>query len=87
MRKDALYGPLAFTLIGAATGVCAGMLSPQRDWDRIPLEDSVPVTATGGLLGCLGQSLFKLGFLALYLIKLGVQSRAFNTSTPEESDH
>ncbi len=53
-----LFGPVAFILIGAGTGVCLAMLYRQdpHDRTRVAIDDSLLLAlggaAAGGVLGC-----------------------------------
>jgi hypothetical protein len=50
-----LIGPVACTLIGAALGICAGMLYHQYPLERahVDLDDSMPLFIRGAILGCI----------------------------------
>jgi hypothetical protein len=55
MHRAVLIGPVVWTLVGSASGLCAAMLS-HRETDvraEVKLEESTPLLADGALIGCL----------------------------------
>jgi hypothetical protein len=64
IKRAILIGPMACTLIGLAAGICQGMLSYPRYWQRddVDYAHSSPLLVRGDALGCLvGLVIFAIG--------------------------